>query len=269
MNQGVVNARMYSVTPAAKAAWRAVFDWVLARSGVQGTWLDHDPPLLISDLWEREDLACTMMCGLPFSRRSPQPTLLAAPVPSLARYGGRSVYATDLAVRADAPYENLEDTFGGIAGYTVPDSQSGYYAFRFHLIKHHADRPNPYRAHVGKLLNARGIIQALAERRIDVGPLDGYVFDLIRASDPALAAQVKVIATTDPTPMPPVVATATLPAGAVERLRAAFLDVAAAPGLAEHRRTLLLDRFVLPAPADFHVQRQRAAAVDASPEQWE
>jgi ABC-type phosphate/phosphonate transport system substrate-binding protein len=122
---------------------------------------------------------------------------------------------------------------------------------------------------VGRLLNARGVIQALADRRIDAGPLDGYVFDLIRASDPQFAAQVKVIATTDPTPMPPVVATAPLASGAVERLRAAFIAVADAPELDRARATLLLERFILPAPADFEVQRQRAEFVDRLPEPWE
>jgi ABC-type phosphate/phosphonate transport system substrate-binding protein len=265
----IVNARMYSVTPAAKAAWRTVFDWVLARAEVSGQWLDHDPPLLISDLWARGDLACCMMCGLPFSRRSPRPTLLAAPVPSAPRYAGRSIYATDIAVRADSAHERLEDTFGGIAGFTVPDSQSGYYAFRHHLATRHAGHSPHYRAHVGRLLNARGVIQALADRRIDVGPLDGYVFDLIRASDPAFAAQVKLIATTDPTPMPPVVATAALPDGAADRLRAAFLAASTAPELAPSRTTLLLDRFIVPDPGDFEVQRKRAAVVDALPEKWE
>jgi len=260
---------MYSVTPAAKPAWRDVFNWVLAEAGVDGEWVDHDPPLLISDLWARDDLACAMMCGLPFSRRTPRPVLLAAPVPSAPRYGGRSIYCTDIAVRADATYAKLEDTFGGVAGFTVPDSQSGYYAFRHHLATQYPDRAPHYSKHVGRLLNARGIIQALADRRIDVGPLDGYVFDLIRASDPQFAAQVKVIAVTDPTPMPPVVATALLSADAVERLRAAFLAVADAPELEGARRTLLLDRFMLPSPSDFEVQRQRAAIVDALPERWE
>ena len=265
----IVNARMYSVTPAVRAAWRTLFDWVLARARVPGTWLAHDPPLPISDLWKREDLACVMMCGLPFSRRDPRPTLLAAPVPSAPRYGGRSVYATDLAVRADATCASLADTFGGIAGYTVPDSQSGYYAFRHHLSTRHPDRPDPYRVHVGGLQNARGVIQALADRRIDVGPLDGYVFDLIRASDPAFAAQAKVVATTDPTPMPPIVATAPIAPAAVAALRAAFLAAGDAPDLAAVRATLLLARFIVPSAGDFDVQRRRAAAIDAAGDRWE
>jgi ABC-type phosphate/phosphonate transport system substrate-binding protein len=260
----IVNARMYSVTPAAKAGWRTIFDWVLARAGVKGEWVPHEPPLLISDLWDRDDLACTMMCGLPFSRRSPKPTLLAAPVPSLPRYGGRSIYCTDLAVRSDSPHQRLEDTFGGVAGFTVPDSQSGYYAFRHYLLEHFPGEKNPYRQHVGRLLNARGVIQALADRRIDVGPLDGYVFDLIRASDPQFAAQVKVIASTDPTPMPPVVATAALAADEIEALRAAFLAVGDEASLREARKAVLLERFIVPRPESFEVQRSRATLVDAA-----
>jgi ABC-type phosphate/phosphonate transport system substrate-binding protein len=54
-------------------------------------------------------------------------------VPSPDRYGGRPVYFSDLVVRADAPYRTLEDTFGGVVGYTLADSMSGGVALRHHL----------------------------------------------------------------------------------------------------------------------------------------
>jgi hypothetical protein len=79
---------MYAVTPECKAAWRIVLDWLLGRAGVKARHEDHDPPKLLSDLWARDDLACVMMCGLPFSLRTPQALVLAAPVPRLPRYGG-------------------------------------------------------------------------------------------------------------------------------------------------------------------------------------
>ncbi len=74
------------------------------------------------------------MCGLPASRRTPAPTVLAAPQPSLPRYGGKAVYMSDIAVKVDSPFRTLEDTFGGVAGYTLKDSQSGYFAFRTLLL---------------------------------------------------------------------------------------------------------------------------------------
>jgi ABC-type phosphate/phosphonate transport system substrate-binding protein len=259
---------MYSVTPAAKAAWRIVLEWVLDRAGVSAAFVDHDPPRLISELWARDDLGAVMMCGLPFALRTPQPTILAAPVPSLPRYGGEAIYFSDLAVRADAPYRTLADTFDLRAGYTVKDSQSGYFAFRHHLLSRFPDRPRPYAAIVGGLLSPRGVIAALADGRIDVGPLDSYCHDLIRAGDPVFAAQVRVLETTPPTPMPPIVATAPLGDAAVARLRAAFLAVAAEPSLADARATLSLERFVVPAPSVYVVQKQRAQLVETKGADW-
>ena len=264
----VANARMYSVTPGAKAAWREVLQWALARAEVSVTFVDHDPPRPISELWARDDLGAVMMCGLPYSLRTPQPTILAAPVPSLPRYAGKAIYFSDLAVRADAPYRTLADTFGGCAGYTVKDSQSGYFAFRHHLLSRYSGRPMPYAAIVGGLVSPRGVIAALADGRIDVGPLDSYCHDLIRAGDPAFAAQVRVLETTAPMPMPPIVATAPIGDAAVRRLREAFLGVAAEPSLADARATLLLERFVVPEPSVHQLQKQRAREVESSGEEW-
>src|SRR6185295_5581003 len=240
----LANARMYSVTPAAAEAWRAVIGWAAREAGVPVEFVEHGPPKLLSDLWARDDLGVVQMCGLPASLRKPAPTVLAAPQPSLPRFQGKAIYMSDIAVRADAPWHSLEDTFGGVAGYTLKDSQSGYFAFRSLLLTKY---PNAkYREIVGGLLNPRGVIQALVTGKIDVGPLDGYVFDLIRAGDPQFASQVRVVAVTDPTPMPPLVATAPLKSVEVEKLRSAFLEVHEQQSLDTARKALLVERFVVP-----------------------
>jgi ABC-type phosphate/phosphonate transport system substrate-binding protein len=173
---------MYSVTPAASEAWRTVIGWVASTAGISVEFVEHAPPRLLSDLWSRDDLGVVQMCGLPASLRQPPPTILAAPQPSLPRYGGKAVYMSDLAVRADSKFQKLEDTFGGVAGYTLKDSQSGYFAFRTLLLTKYPQAR--YKKIVGGLMNARGIVKALVAGEIDVGPLDGYVWDLIRAGDP-------------------------------------------------------------------------------------
>jgi ABC-type phosphate/phosphonate transport system substrate-binding protein len=260
---------MYSVAPAAKAAWRRLLGWILERSALRMEIVDHDPPAVLSDLWQRPDLGCAQMCGLPYSLRTPRPILIAAPVPSPARYAGRAVYFSDIAVRADAPYRALEDTFGSICGYTLTDSMSGCVAFR--RLLHGCRKGEPtqlYRSVVGNLVNARGVIQALAERRIDVGPLDGYVHDLLKHLDPAFAAQVKIIATTDAAPMPPFVATAPLADAEVARLRDAFAAAIAAPGLRSERETLLLKDFAFPEPRDYDVFRGILHTAEEYAEIW-
>jgi ABC-type phosphate/phosphonate transport system substrate-binding protein len=257
----IANARMYSVTPAVKAAWQEVLRWVLGRAGLDWTLVDHDAPAPLSDLWGRCDLGLAMMCGLPFSQRRPPPLLVAAPVPSPQRYGGQPIYFTDLVVKADSRFQSLEDTFGGVAGYTVADSFSGQVAFRRHLLRY---RTSPgsrlYRDVVGGLIHARGVIEALAAGRIDVGPLDSYYHDLLKRSDPRFAAQVRVIATTEPAPIPPLVATAALDVPTLARLREALFAAGETAELAAQRDRLLLARFAVPEPSAYdaliEVQRQ-------------
>ena len=260
---------MYSVAPAAKSAWRKLLGWILERSALRMEIVDHDPPAALGDLWQRTDLGCTMMCGLPYSLRNPRPILIAAPVLSLPRYAGRAVYFSDIAVRADSPFRTLEDTFGSVCGYTLTDSMSGCVAFRRLLHGYRkAELPQLYRSVVGNLVNARGVIQALADRRIDVGPLDGYVHDLLKHLDPAFAAQVRIVATTEAAPMPPFVATAPLTDADVTRLRGAFAASIAAPELRAERETLLLKSFAFPEAREYDVFRGILHTAEQYAEIW-
>lgn len=261
----LANARMYSVTPASTEAWRTVIGWATKTAGVPVNFVEHAPPKLLSELWARDDLGVVQMCGLPASLRSPSPIVLAAPQPSLPRYGGKAVYMSDVAVRADSEFKTLQDTFGGVAGYTLKDSQSGYFAFRSLLLTQYPEAK--YRKIVGGLLNARGIVQALVAGKIDVGPLDGYVFDLIRAGDPAFAAQVRIVASTDPTPMPPLIATARLEPEKIQALRNSFSRIHEEKSLNQAREALLVERFVVPDLAVYDETRRRAERVEKE-EEW-
>ena len=248
----IANARMYSATLTAKQAWKELLGWALHRAGLSWDLIDYDAPAPLTGLWARDDLGSVMMCGLPYSQRRPRPTLVAAPVPSPARYGGRPVYFTDIVVRRESPVRTLEETFGGVVGYTLEDSMSGCVALRRHLLAYRTPaRPQLYSAAVGGLLNARRVIEALSEGRIDVGPMDSYFHELLKAGDAALAERVRVLATTSAAPIPPLVATAPLAAGELERLRAALLEAGTVDSLAAQRGALLLAGFAVPHSADY------------------
>ena len=265
----VANARMYGATPATKQAWRELLGWALARARLHWDVIDYDEPAPLAQLWGRDDLGCVMMCGLPYSQRAPRPTLVAAPVASPARYGGRPVYFTDIVVRADAPYRTLEDTFGGVVGYTLEDSMSGHVALRAHLLPYRdRSRPKLYREAVGGLVNARRVIEALAARRIDVGPLDSYYHDLLARNDPEFAAQARVVATTRAAPVPPLVATAPLARDEVERLRSALVAVGGEPTLAMQREVLLLSGFSVPEASDYDALNDPLASSRQYPQVW-
>jgi ABC-type phosphate/phosphonate transport system substrate-binding protein len=231
----VANARMYSPTPQAAAGWRALFAEIGARSGVPLEVVEHAYPAPLGELWARPDLGCAFMCGFPFSRAARQPKLVAAPL----RAGG-PVYRTELVVRADAPFRTLEDTFGGRIGWTVEESQSGYNAIR-HLFAHYGEE-------VGNLVTPRRVIDAVLGGRIDVGPVDAFVLDLLRHDEPGLASGLRTVALTRPAPIPPLVASPELPDEIVARLRAAFLGMGARP-------ELLIEGFAAPDPRGYDVLR--------------
>lgn len=266
----IANARMYAVTPAVKAAWQDLFAWVAETSGVPLAWLDHAAPAPLEALWARSDLGTAFMCGFPFASAAPQPVLLAAPVPSPERYGGAPRYCTDLVVRTESRYARLADTFGGRLGWTVHHSQSGCNAVRHHLLEHDPKKwvpgfghdraqdgargPDPlYADWVGPLITPRGVIAALLEDRIDVGPLDSYVHDLIRRHDPETAAKLRVVASTAMTPIPPLVASSGADRDATARLRSALLSCHSAPAMADTLHALLLSRFDAVDAADYRM----------------
>lgn len=267
----VANARMYSTTSReANDAWMTLLRWVVARAGGDWQVMEYPASAPLDDLWARPDLGCTFMCGLPFIWDNRDLTPIAAPVVRGERYGGRPVYFTDIVVRRDAPYRTLEDTFGSRLGYTVKHSQSGYMALREHLLPYRQTLGHsPYREIVGPLGGARDVIDALLSDRIDVGPMDGYVLDLVKNLQPNIAEQLRVIETTKrASPIPLFIATAKIDRSLAGKLQAAFAAAAAAEELQPQRDALLIADFVTPQRSDYVELRDRAQAANAYPDLW-
>jgi ABC-type phosphate/phosphonate transport system substrate-binding protein len=219
------------------------------------TYLDHAAPAPLEDLWARDDLGAAFMCGFPFASAAHKPAILAAPVPSPPRYGGKPCYCTDLVVRADSAFARLSDTFGGRIGWTVEHSQSGYQAVRHHLAAQPAAH---YAQWIGPLVTPRRVIDAVLSGEIDVGPLDSYVHDLIARHDVTTASKLRVVDSTVLTPIPLLVASPGIASDALARLRRALLSCHAAPEITLTLDTLLISRFEQADPADYDVLRSRA-----------
>lgn len=266
----VANARMYSTTSrAANDAWITLLQQVVARAGGDWQVMEYPATAPLDELWARADLGCTFMCGLPYIWDKRDLVPVAAPVIRGDRYGGRPVYMTDIVVRYDSPFRTLEDTFGSRLGYTVKHSQSGYMALREHLLPYRrALGHSPYRKIVGPLGGARDVIEALLGNRIDVGPMDGYVLDLVKNLRPDLAAQLRVIETTRPSPIPLFVATAPLSPSLAGKLQAAFAWAVTAKELQPQRDALLIAGFITPDRTDYIELRERAEAASAYPDIW-
>jgi ABC-type phosphate/phosphonate transport system substrate-binding protein len=140
---------------------------------------------------------------------------------------------------------------------TTPESQSGYAAPLHALMAHGGARPL-YREVGAPAVTPMGALRAVIERRADVAPLDSYALALMRRHAPELAAQVRVVGTTEPTAIPPLVASHPVPA-----ITAAFLAEGSDAGAGGLMEALLLERFVRPEPEGYDALRQRFETVRA------
>jgi ABC-type phosphate/phosphonate transport system substrate-binding protein len=240
MPASIANARMYSVAPGAAAAWRRLFEWVAAESGIPLDVIDHAFPAKLEELWERPDLAAAFICGLPFAK-DPRPLVpIAAPIPSAARYASKPVYFTDFVVKTESAFHTLADTFGHRLAYTIPTSHSGYNAVRHHLLRYRTpDRPRLYAETVGPVFTPRRALEAVIAGTTDVAPLDSYAHDLLRLYEPEMTGAVRIVESTDPFPIPLLMAS---PGGDPEQAARLAQTFARVPG--ELCRPLALAGFV-------------------------
>jgi len=244
----VANARMYAIDAAVGARWRELFQWIAARADVALDVVDHAPPAPLLALWQRDDLGAAAMCGYPLAAwrdaSHARPVPIAAPVPSPARFGRRAAYWTDIVVRADSRFASDDDLAGTRFGWTSLDSQSGYHAPRRHFAARALGRGGRFFAEtIGPLVTPRRVVESIIDGAIDAGPLDAYWHALLERHEPDTAAQLRVVATTAPTPIPCFVASDATADALRERLAQAFTDAGHAPELAALRDTLELAGF--------------------------
>jgi ABC-type phosphate/phosphonate transport system substrate-binding protein len=246
----IANARMYSVSPQAAGLWRRLLSAIIEQAGLDIQLLEHTEPVAIADLWARPDKAAVFMCGLPYSLSDPRPQLIAAPVPSPADFNGRPEYWSELVVRKDSTYQTVQDTFGGRIALTVPDSQSGCLAALRHLMGLSGEFPL-YREVITPQVTPLGAMCAVIDGDADMAPIDSYAYHLLQLYRRDLTSQLRSVARTRPTPIPPLVASGF----ELEALQQAFLEAHQIASLKPLMEGLLLKRFVLPEPSSYDVLR--------------
>jgi ABC-type phosphate/phosphonate transport system substrate-binding protein len=260
----IANARMYTVGAQAGELWRALLGAVSARAGLNVEVIEHAPPAGLDDLWRRRDMAAVFMCGLPYSRADPQPTLIAAPVPSAADFAGRAEYWSELVVRSDSAFGDLESTFGGTICFTAPNSQSGYAAALQYLMALDAARDGKpgarsplYREIAAPAVTPLGAVTAVVSGAADVAPIDAYAYRLLQKHRSDLTSKLRTVARTARTPIPPLVASIALETSieGAQGLRAAFTAAHRDPALKALLTGLQLSHFVTPEPRDYDALR--------------
>jgi ABC-type phosphate/phosphonate transport system substrate-binding protein len=246
----IANARMYSESPEAAGLWRRLLTAVIEHAGLDIRLLEHSAPAPIHELWQRPDMAAVFMCGLPFSRSDSRPQIVAAPVPSPPDFRGVPQYWSEMVVRRDSAFQTPEDTFGGRIALTAPNSQSGCLAALYYLTTL-AEKFPLYQEVIAPQITPLGAMSAVIDGAAEVAPIDSYAFCLLQKYRRDLTSQLRIVARTPHTPIPPLVASRP----GLPPLQAAFLEADRIASMAPLMEGLLLQRFVRPDPDSYDALR--------------
>jgi ABC-type phosphate/phosphonate transport system substrate-binding protein len=271
----IANARMYSVSAEAGTVWRELLSGIIAKTGVSVVVIDYPAPAPLEDLWMRTDQAAVFMCGLPYSRAEPRPVVIAAPLPSPAEFHGAPHYWSDFVVRKDSVFRTVQDAFGQRIAFTVPGSQSGCAAALTYLMAAQramradaeaqaAPRAPLFSEIIAPTITPMGALTAVVDGTADIAPIDSYALRLLRRYRPDLASAVRVVGQTVPTPIPPLVASATAASPKeLALLQSAFLEAHQNASLKSLMDELLLLGFARPDSNAYAVLRERFDAATA------
>jgi phosphonate transport system substrate-binding protein len=201
------------------------------------------------------------ICSPPYlelrDRSDPAVTLLAAPVLSGERFGGRPVYFSEIIVPAGCDATSFLDLRGKRFAVNEPGSWSGYWTVRHHLSA--AGWTDGFFGSIVETGYHRRSLQMVAAGEVDGAAIDCQVFDVACRDRLPDAHRVRVIGSLGPAPIQPVVASAAIDPGLRDAVRQALLSL---DSDADGRRALrlgLVERFVSVDDRDYDEVRQRMA----------
>jgi hypothetical protein len=178
--------------------------WSLIRAALADEGIDAPAGLTrngsLWDIWESPDLILGQTCGMPFRTRLHGKVTLVGTLDYALPGAPAGYYYSELITRADEPGD-LMDFIDRTLAFNGQDSQSGWAAPQNHV----APLVFKHTRHTGA---HRDSAQAVAEGRADIAAIDAVTWRLIGAHMPELAARLRVIAHTAPTPGLPLITAA-------------------------------------------------------------
>ena len=209
----IANARMYSVNAPSRRRGARCSNGSIARAGcgVRGHRLSGAAAAAGAVGAARHGLRLHVRLSDRDARRRRR--ILAAPVPAPARYGDTPVYWTDIVVRADAPLRQLADIFG-----TALRVHDRGFAIGLPGAAPRCSRRTRTDAAAAVRVDRRSADHAAPRHRRGRWPATPMPVRSTAISttccaqhEPALAARLRTMASTPPTPIPPLVAAPALP----------------------------------------------------------
>ena len=165
-------------------------------------------------------LDAAWICGFPFVAYRPQLDLVAVPV-----WRGRNTYQSYLITDKARLGVQIDDLKGDIHAFSDPDSNSGFLVTRA-LLAERQTQPESFFARTFFTYGHRNVVRAVASGLAQSGSVDGYVWEVMRETEPNLTNLTQVSWRSEWMGFPPIAtAVSNTATDNIQRLRRALLDM--------------------------------------------
>ena len=191
----------------------------------------------ITSLLISGQLDAAWICGFPLVA-NPQLALAAVPI-----WRGKPLYQSYLIAGHDRQANGLDELEGDVHAFSDPDSNSGWLVTTAALTAQNRTPERFFRQTIFTW-GHRNVIRAVASGLAASGSVDGYVYEVMRETDPDLIAQTRIIRRSEWLGFPPVAsAAAVINEPGPRLLRAALLAMTGDEDGKAVLRMLRLDGF--------------------------
>jgi phosphonate transport system substrate-binding protein len=160
------------------------------------------------------------ICGYPYVQYKADLDLVATPV-----WHGRPLYQSYLIAGADRSAPGWADLRGDVHAFSDPDSNSGFLVTRA-LLAENRERPQAFFSRTFFTYGHRNVIRAVASGLAQSGSVDGYVYDVMRETEPDLVGQTGIVRRSEWLGFPPVASPRSLSGDPmIARLRQALVSM--------------------------------------------
>lgn len=227
------------------AIWAALACILRSRGVDAPRELDRSRP--VEEIWRDPCLLLAQCCGYPLVT-DPDLDLrvVAVPVYDVPRCAPGHHFS-HIVVRREDSGRRLGDFTGRRAAVNAATSNSGYNLFRAAMAG---------LGITGRTFDSivwtgahRASVEAVRTGKADIAAIDSVSFAALSRFEPEIVAELRIIDATPSSPAPPFVTSRQSNKGMVAILRAALVEVARDPALADARETLFLQDI---APASVH-----------------
>jgi phosphonate transport system substrate-binding protein len=240
---------------------RAVAEYIQRASKVPTQYVGGIPWEERERLFDLGEIEILWLCGLPYVHKADlaedSMEILAVPVPSGGRYGGRPVYFSDVVVGTSSPFRSIVDLRGASWAYNEPRSHSGFNVVRSYLAE--LGESSGFFGAVYQSGAHTASLEMVLSRKVDWAAIDSTVLEWSGMQRAGLKDQIRVIDSLGPSPIPPWVVSKKVPLTLRMELRALLIGMerdSAAETILEHGR---IARFVTAQDRDYDPIRRMAA----------